>query len=699
MTATGTLAHSSLATAHSPLRTSGHGTPSHGSRSTTPLRVKPLHSHSHTDSSGRLTAPDSPTQCRVRRSSSAHALNRATAGGGAPAPHTSPSGHALDAAPTSPHIVTVRRRRLSVATYGDPDDLDQPGARSPPAPGPQLGGQTPMTTATTNSILSNLGISCEPLLLALAPKSMSGPRELPPPPSAAAGLGPSSSILKLQLPLSQYLVLGPEATVECAASHLAGEAGLRCVVVDTPGAAHVLGREEVERLARYSHDPASETLGSFLAGTPPAPAIRASASLGAAAGLLLRSGGQYLPVVRDDTGCFAGLVSRARLADALLGDCSDVYEAHPAGRPHGQGAGAFGSSFAPLAAAAAALGGAAAAASASLRSRIQLMPAPSLASYLRSSDPDIDPVIPSSALTPHLQPLQLEQHHQQHDDGDRAAQQPGPGPHHGQAATASTSSVLGSLDHSGPAEALKNIPEPINGNAQYPVYKSPVPRSGWELVDNADDVMDLLGLVGQSVNAEAVGKKLLGEAANMAGGSSGAGWLFKYLYDGDCAICRTFQAVIEKLDHGMGRVMFVDISQAFNPLEHGGINYKAAMETMHILSANGEVFKGVTAVIKLLVAVDADIAASMGSVTAVLPLLSLAYMVLSRNRHSLSGAWARVVRATGLDKAIFGKDIMGPVGLGPGSGLGARPPRPPPGGGGGGAGAGGQSELRPQPSA
>ncbi len=41
---------------------------------------------------------------------------------------------------------------------------------------------------------------------------------------------------------------------------------------------------------------------------------------------------------------------------------------------------------------------------------------------------------------------------------------------------------------------------------------------------------------------------------------------FKYLYDGDCSICRTFQAMVEKLDNGLGRVAFVDIAnQASKP--------------------------------------------------------------------------------------------------------------------------------------
>ncbi len=65
--------------------------------------------------------------------------------------------------------------------------------------------------------------------------------------------------------------------------------------------------------------------------------------------------------------------------------------------------------------------------------------------------------------------------------------------------------------------------------------------------------------------------------------------MFKYLYDGDCSICRTFQACLDKLDGGAGKLAFVDISAAYSAVDHGGINFKAAMETVHILSANGQV--------------------------------------------------------------------------------------------------------------
>ncbi len=48
---------------------------------------------------------------------------------------------------------------------------------------------------------------------------------------------------------------------------------------------------------------------------------------------------------------------------------------------------------------------------------------------------------------------------------------------------------------------------------------------------------------------------------------------------------------------------------------------------------------------------------SLGQVTALLPLLSLGYMVLNRNRHALGPAWAALLKATGADEAAFGRSI------------------------------------------
>lgn len=66
--------------------------------------------------------------------------------------------------------------------------------------------------------------------------------------------------------------------------------------------------------------------------------------------------------------------------------------------------------------------------------------------------------------------------------------------------------------------------------------------------------------------------------------------LIKYLYDGDCSICRSLKALLERQDGGQGRILFVNIaSSRYDPEQHGGISYEDAMESIHAIRANGEV--------------------------------------------------------------------------------------------------------------
>lgn len=61
--------------------------------------------------------------------------------------------------------------------------------------------------------------------------------------------------------------------------------------------------------------------------------------------------------------------------------------------------------------------------------------------------------------------------------------------------------------------------------------------------------------------------------------------------------------------------------------------------------------------IKLLAAVDAEWAARLGSLPAVLPLVSLSYMLLAKHRHQLAAAWSHVLKTTHVDRAVFGRDL------------------------------------------
>lgn len=64
----------------------------------------------------------------------------------------------------------------------------------------------------------------------------------------------------------------------------------------------------------------------------------------------------------------------------------------------------------------------------------------------------------------------------------------------------------------------------------------------------------------------------------------------KYLYDGDCAMCRSLKAVLERQDDRQGRISFVDISDPYyDPLQNMGIEYDEAMETIHVIERDGKV--------------------------------------------------------------------------------------------------------------
>lgn len=64
----------------------------------------------------------------------------------------------------------------------------------------------------------------------------------------------------------------------------------------------------------------------------------------------------------------------------------------------------------------------------------------------------------------------------------------------------------------------------------------------------------------------------------------------KYLYDGDCSICRSLKALLERQDGGKGRIVFVNIaSSRYDPEQHAGIAYEDAMASIHAIRPNGEV--------------------------------------------------------------------------------------------------------------
>ncbi|MEM9120734.1 MAG: DUF393 domain-containing protein [Cyanobacteria bacterium P01_F01_bin.56] len=71
-------------------------------------------------------------------------------------------------------------------------------------------------------------------------------------------------------------------------------------------------------------------------------------------------------------------------------------------------------------------------------------------------------------------------------------------------------------------------------------------------------------------------------------------WQIKLLYDGDCPLCLREVNFLQKKDAGRGWVKFIDIaSDAYDPAEHGGVDFATAMGRIHAVLADGTVIKNV----------------------------------------------------------------------------------------------------------
>lgn len=80
------------------------------------------------------------------------------------------------------------------------------------------------------------------------------------------------------------------------------------------------------------------------------------------------------------------------------------------------------------------------------------------------------------------------------------------------------------------------------------------------------------------------------QAAMATGAGVKQTWDIKYLYDGDCSMCRTLKAVLERQDGRRGRIAFINIADLdYDPYDHMGIEYDEAMDTIHSITKEGKV--------------------------------------------------------------------------------------------------------------
>ena len=69
-------------------------------------------------------------------------------------------------------------------------------------------------------------------------------------------------------------------------------------------------------------------------------------------------------------------------------------------------------------------------------------------------------------------------------------------------------------------------------------------------------------------------------------------WKIKLLYDGQCPLCLREVNFLQKRDAGRGLIKFVDISDFnYNPEDHSGISFEAAMGRIHALLPDGTIIQ------------------------------------------------------------------------------------------------------------
>lgn len=71
-------------------------------------------------------------------------------------------------------------------------------------------------------------------------------------------------------------------------------------------------------------------------------------------------------------------------------------------------------------------------------------------------------------------------------------------------------------------------------------------------------------------------------------------WQIKLLYDGACPLCLREVNFLRRKDADRGLVAFVDIADdAYNPAEHGGVEFETAMGRIHAVLPDGTVIQNV----------------------------------------------------------------------------------------------------------
>jgi len=137
------------------------------------------------------------------------------------------------------------------------------------------------------------------------------------------------------------------------------------------------------------------------------------------------------------------------------------------------------------------------------------------------------------------------------------------------------------------------------------------------------------------------------EAESLSSMDEEFAWTIKYLYDGECDMCKQLMSTLKSKDAGQGRIKFVDIaSMSYNPRENEGITYEDAMESLHAIKRDGTIMTGPAALQELYSAVGWGWVSRLMALPLVDKLVDLFYKIIAKYRLPISGSLTAMRRVT-----------------------------------------------------
>ena len=130
-------------------------------------------------------------------------------------------------------------------------------------------------------------------------------------------------------------------------------------------------------------------------------------------------------------------------------------------------------------------------------------------------------------------------------------------------------------------------------------------------------------------------------------------WKIKYLYDGECEMCRQLMSTLKGKDAGRGLIKFVNIASVqYNPNENAGITFEDAMETIHAIRRDGEIVTGPDALRALYDVVGWGWIARAMQLPVVEQFVEVLYKIIAKYRLPLSGTLTAMRRVSLTDSGV-----------------------------------------------